>query len=129
MDNPAPYEPVDSTNVSAIVGIAQDFFRRRLTATNDMTIVEDDDLPIKQRFPKPRLPPNGKITSPRKRPLREQQQMAKKKRKLDEEAARLAQKPIGKLRLDPPEKNINVADPEKDDGSAVGMMSPESLVV
>lgn len=33
--------------------------------------MEDDDLPQKQRFQKPRLPPNGKITGPRKRPLRE----------------------------------------------------------
>lgn len=33
--------------------------------------MEDDDLPQKQRFQKPRLPPTGKITGPRKRPLRE----------------------------------------------------------
>jgi transcriptional activator SPT7 len=129
MEPPSPYEPVGPTNVSSIIGIAQDFFRSRLEGNGDMPLVEDDDLPVKQRFPKPRLPPNGKITSPRKRPLREQQQMAKKKRKLDEEAAKLAQKPIGKLKLEPPERSINVAEPEKDDGSAVGMMSPESLVV
>ncbi|KAK3168059.1 hypothetical protein OEA41_004505 [Lepraria neglecta] len=35
-------------------------------------LIEDDDLPQKQRFPKPRLPPTGKITSPRKRPQKEQ---------------------------------------------------------
>jgi transcriptional activator SPT7 len=34
--------------------------------------MEDEDLPLKQRFPKPRLGANGKITSPRKRPLKEQ---------------------------------------------------------
>ena len=131
MEQPAPYDPVDNSNLASIIGIAQDFFRTRLDNNNDVALIEDDDLPVKQRFPKPRLPPNGKITSPRKRPLREQQQMAKKKRKLDEEAARMAtMKPIGKLRLEPPEKRGgSVQDPEKDDGSAVGMMSPESLVV
>lgn len=52
-------------------------------------LIEDEDLPLKQRFPKPRLPPTGKISSPRKRPLREQQQAAKKKRKLEEEGKAL----------------------------------------
>ena len=33
--------------------------------------MEDDDLPVKQRMPKPRLPPTGKISSPRKRPIKE----------------------------------------------------------
>jgi transcriptional activator SPT7 len=55
------------------------------TAPTGPALIEDEDLPQKQRFPKPRLPPTGKISSPRKRPLREQQQAAKKKRKLEEE--------------------------------------------
>jgi transcriptional activator SPT7 len=97
-------------------------------------LVEDDDLPLKQRFPKPRLPPTGKISSPRKRPLREQQQMARKKRKLDEEKDHTGDgsnlmrglgKPIGKLKLEPSHKeNSGVLEPEKDDGSAHGMPSP-----
>lgn len=133
MENPSPYESVTIDNVGSLVGIVQDWFRNKLHANNDMPLVEDDDLPIKQRYPKPRLPPNGKITSPRKRPLKEQQQMAKKKRKLedgkDEVANRGITKPVGKLRLDMPSAKENIGDPEKDDGSAVGMMSPESLVV
>lgn len=40
-------------------------------AENLTALIEDDDLPQKQRFPKPRLPPTGKISSPRKRPIRE----------------------------------------------------------
>lgn len=90
--------------------------------------MEDEDLPQKQRFPKPRLPPTGKISSPRKRPIREQQQAAKKKRKLEEteEKAKL-EKPIGKLRLQVPEPNENGVDPEKDAEANVAMMSPESI--
>ena len=33
--------------------------------------MEDEDLPQKQRYPKPRLPPSGKITSPRKKIVKE----------------------------------------------------------
>lgn len=37
----------------------------------ELVLVEDEDLPPRQRKPKPRLPPNGKIVSAQKRPLRE----------------------------------------------------------
>jgi transcriptional activator SPT7 len=70
--------------------------------------------------------------------------MARKKRKLDEEKdehgghdqgssangsfMKGLGKPVGKLKLDMPRReNQNVAEPEKDDGSAVGMISPESI--
>jgi len=100
-------------------------------------------LPPKQRFPKPRLPPTGKITSPRKRPIKEQQQMAKKKRKLEEGREEVlingarpgtgdsasgmgsgsGNKLIGSVRLGIPTSNPPMADPEKED-EAPGMMSP-----
>jgi transcriptional activator SPT7 len=66
--------------------------------------------------------------------LREQQQLARKKRKLDEEKddnghennlMRGLGKPIGKLKLEPTQKeNSGVQEPEKEDGSAHGMPSP-----
>merc|ERR1711981_800865 len=84
MKPPAPFEPVTMDSIQTEIGLVQDFFLAKITSSNDSNLVEDDELPIKQRFPKPRLPPTGKISSPRKRPLREQQQMAKKKRKLEE---------------------------------------------
>lgn len=65
----------------------QNFFLAKLHAQNDGPLVEDDDLPQKQRFPKPRLPPTGKISSPRKRPVREPgpgKGHPRKKMKLDE---------------------------------------------
>lgn len=70
--------------------------------------------------------------------------MARKKRKLDEEKddnggndqgsttggglMKGLGKPIGKLKLEMPQKENQVAEPEKDDGSAVGMISPESIL-
>lgn len=71
--------------------------------------------------------------------------MARKKRKLDEDKdenggndngssangsfMKGLGKPVGKLKLEMPQKeNQNIAEPEKDDGSAVGMISPESIL-
>ena len=69
---PLPLTPVTINNIKNEIGLVQEFFLSRLRANNDEPLIEDDDLPQKQRFPKPRLPPTGKITSPRKRPLKEQ---------------------------------------------------------
>lgn len=145
MEEPPKFEPVTVKNVGNQIGLVQEWFMAKLHDNNNEPLVEDDDLPPKQRFPKPRLPPTGKISSPRKRPLREQQQMARKKRKMDEDKDDNAGNdgsfganggstmkglgnPIGKLKLMPSHKeNQHVAEPEKDDGSAVGMISPESI--
>ncbi|KAF2737965.1 transcriptional activator spt7 [Polyplosphaeria fusca] len=142
MEEPTKFEPITSQNIGSQIGLVQEWFLSRLQDSSAEELIEDDDLPPKQRFPKPRLPPTGKISSPRKRPLREQQQMARKKRKLDEEkddnggndngnvGNRGLGKPIGKLKLEVPaqKENQNVPEPEKDDGSAVGMISPESIL-
>lgn len=135
MEEPPKFEPVTTQVAESQIGLVRDWLLNKLRNTNDGALVEDDDLPPKQRFPKPRLPPTGKISSPRKRPLREQQQLARKKRKLDEEReengeAGIApagilkglQKPIGKLRFEPRQDAHSVQEPEKDDGS--GMPSP-----
>ncbi|KAG8529156.1 uncharacterized protein KY384_005791 [Bacidia gigantensis] len=71
LTEPEPYEPVTIENVANQVGLVQQFFRDKLTSNGDKPLVEDDNLPIKQRMPKPKLPPTGKITSPRKRPFKE----------------------------------------------------------
>ena len=130
MEPPPPFEAVTLDSIQSEVGLVQDFFLAKLTTNNENALIEDDELPIKQRFPKPRLPPTGKISSPRKRPLREQQQMAKKRRKLeegrDEALGRPFAKPTGKLRLDPPQQEPVGLEPDKDD-DAPGMMSPESM--
>src|ERR1700761_1540655 len=109
MEIPDLFEPVTMESLAGEIGLVQDFFANRFdTLSNaDGALIEDDDLPQKQRFPKPRLPPTGKISSPRKRPLREQQQAAKKKRKLEEseEKSKALQPPVGKLRLEMPDPN------------------------
>jgi transcriptional activator SPT7 len=143
MPQPAPIEPVTVDNVQHEVGIIQAFFLNRLINNKNESLIEDDDLPPKQRFPKPRLPPTGKITSPRKRPIREQQQLAKKKRKLEEGREELLVNgvrtvsggslskggpTVSKIRLDPIVTQTGpVGDPEKED-EGTGMVSPpESL--
>ncbi|KAH8727220.1 transcriptional activator spt7 [Phaeosphaeriaceae sp. PMI808] len=134
MPEPPKFEPVTLQTVECQIGLVQSWLFGKLHDNNSQPLIEDDDLPPKQRFPKPRLPPTGKISSPRKRPLREQQQLARKKRKLDEEKddtsndnnlMRGLGKPIGKLKLEPSQKeHSGVLEPEKEDGSAHGMPSP-----
>jgi len=135
MPEPPKFEPVTVQTAENQIGLLQSWLLGKLHDNNSQPLVEDDDLPPKQRFPKPRLPPTGKISSPRKRPLREQQQMARKKRKLDEEKddngndqggfMKGIGKPIGKLKLEPVQReNHSVQEPEKEDGSAHGMPSP-----
>ena len=80
---PAPFEPVTKENLPDQIGLVRNFFLAKLHANEDEPLLEDEDLPTKQKPPKPRLGPTGKITSPRKRPLKEQTGNAKKKKKLD----------------------------------------------
>ncbi|KAK4553420.1 Transcriptional activator spt7 [Recurvomyces mirabilis] len=140
---PPAYDAVSMDTLGTQIGLVQEFFRARLRANHDDPLVEDEDLPQKQRFPKPRLPPTGKISSPRKRPIREQQQAAKKKRKLEEGGGGGEEdkeksggvhgklgRPIGALKLKMPERrSMDAAEPEKDGGGEVNgaLISPESI--
>ena len=116
---PAPLTPITIDNIDNQIGLVQQFFRDKLAANNNKPLVEDDDLPQKQRFPKPRLPPTGKISSPRKRPVREPgpgKGHPRKKMKLNNgdatatgstnptaaENNNAIKSPVGKLKLDPP---------------------------
>ncbi|KAK1087942.1 Transcriptional activator spt7 [Friedmanniomyces endolithicus] len=138
---PEPYEPISNETMPEQIGIVQDFFRARLRANHEEALVEDEDLPQKQRFPKPRLPANGKISSPRKRPIREQQQAAKKRRKMEDGGGIGVDetgdgggshskfgKPVGALKLRMPERSGgDGVDPEKDGEANGAMISPESI--
>ena len=68
---PPPYPPVTIESIEQEIGLVQSFFKAKLATNNNNPLIEDEDLPQKQRFPKPRLPPTGKISSPRKKPMRE----------------------------------------------------------
>lgn len=81
---PPPLDPVNKDNVHEHVDIVREFFTTKLTESkNGHQLVEDKDLPIKQQRPRPRLGATGKISSPQKRPPREQIALAKKKKKLE----------------------------------------------
>ena len=89
LPNPIPLPPLTIENVKSHIGLVQNFYLAKLHANGDAPLVEDEDLPQKQRFPKPRLPPTGKISSPRKRPMKEPgpgKGHPRKKMKLDEQA-------------------------------------------
>ena len=88
MTDPPRWAPVTGDSIGQEIGLVQAFFKDKLEKTGGAPLTEDEDLPAKQRFPKPRLPPTGKISSPRKRPIREQQMMQRKKRRLEIEAER-----------------------------------------
>lgn len=84
---PPTLPPLTIDSLKSQIGLVHNFFLAKLHANGEAPLVEDDDLPQKQRFQKPRLPPTGKITGPRKRPLRELgpgKGHSRKKMKLDD---------------------------------------------
>jgi len=91
LPTPPLLPPLTLETLKPQIGLIQNFFLAKLHAQNDAPLVEDEDLPQKQRLPKPRLPPTGKISSPRKRPVKEPgpgKGHPRKKMKLDTEAGK-----------------------------------------
>ncbi|KAI0023364.1 hypothetical protein F4780DRAFT_729468 [Xylariomycetidae sp. FL0641] len=86
-DELPPSEPVTKENIQGQIGLVKNFFLAKLHANGDSPLVEDKDLPVKQRRPQPRLGATGKIVSPQKRPPKEQNAINKKKKKLEAQAA------------------------------------------
>jgi transcriptional activator SPT7 len=64
---PAPWDAVSADSVALEIGLIQTFLRDKLVSTEGLYLIEDENLPVKQRPAKPRLPPTGKINTPRKR--------------------------------------------------------------
>ncbi|KAI0007900.1 hypothetical protein F4779DRAFT_642509 [Xylariaceae sp. FL0662B] len=148
-----PLDPVTKENIQEQIGLVKNFFLAKLHANGDSPLVEDEDLPVKQRRPRPRLGATGKIVSPQKRPPKEQNAINKKKKKLEAQAAAAAEAnkaasnslekggpkkakgmPNGtgaSLPVAPPMERMgsmqsqgNNSQTDKDD---TGMMSPESM--
>jgi transcriptional activator SPT7 len=103
-------EPVTKENIQNQIGLVKNFFLAKLHANGDQPLVEDEDLPVKQRRPRPRLGATGKIVSPQKRPPKEQIALAKKKKKLE---SGLAQVTDGKGVNASPEKGSNTTPNKK----------------
>ncbi|KAM3070030.1 Transcriptional activator spt7 [Clarireedia jacksonii] len=146
-----PLPPVTKETIPNQIGLVRPFFLAKLRANDDEPLVEDEELTGKQKPTRPRLGPTGKITSPRKRPLKEQSGNAKKKKKLDNGMAMDSQAsktstgingspekgkklkpnslpnggPVAMERADSSQGNNSQN--EKDDISAVGPISPESI--
>lgn len=78
-----PVDPVTTENIHGQIGLVKNFFLAKLHANSDSPLVEDEELPVKQRRPRPRLGASGKIVSPQKRPPKEQIALAKKKKKME----------------------------------------------
>ncbi|QSZ31129.1 hypothetical protein DSL72_000692 [Monilinia vaccinii-corymbosi] len=148
----APLPPITKESVMNQIGLIKNFFLTKLHANNNEPLLEDEELTGKQKPTRPRLGPTGKITSPRKRPLKEQSGNAKKKKKLDNGMAVDSQASVktgasvspqkgdgskkvksglpngnvGSVSLDRADSQDNNSPVEKDDG-ALGPMSPESI--
>lgn len=63
---PLPYPRISSDTISSQIGLVQGFFNQKLQAANNEPLVEDLELPPKQRpsGARPRLPASGKIPPP-----------------------------------------------------------------
>ena len=125
-----PLPPVTKENIQNQIGLVKNFFLAKLHANDNQPLVEDEDLPVKQRFPKPRLPPTGKISSPRKRPAKEVGGM-KKKKKVEIAGATNGEEGKGKGEVSPMKgkKKVQMSGGEPDEGvdGAVAPLSPESI--
>ncbi|ATZ47584.1 Bcspt7 [Botrytis cinerea B05.10] len=142
-----PLPPITKESITSQIGLVKNFFLAKLHANDDEPLLEDEELTGKQKPTRPRLGPTGKITSPRKRPLKEQSGNAKKKKKLDNGSAVDSQLSVktggggspqkgkgekGKLELPngnagSVEESMDGNSPvEKDDGAMIPM-SPESI--
>ncbi|KAL2163473.1 hypothetical protein VTH06DRAFT_5531 [Thermothelomyces fergusii] len=84
-----PLEPVTRESIENEIGLVRNFFLAKLHANNNAPLVEDEDLPPKQRRARPRLGATGKIVSPQKRSPKEQLALAKKKKKLESGSAQV----------------------------------------
>lgn len=80
-------EAVNRENIQNQIGLVKNFFLAKLHANGDQPLVEDEDLPVKQKKPRPRLGASGKIVTAQKRPPKEQIALAKKRKKMEAAAA------------------------------------------
>ncbi|KAK4444992.1 bromodomain-containing protein [Podospora aff. communis PSN243] len=117
-------EAVTKENIQGQIGLVKNFFLAKLHANNDQPLVEDEDLPVKQRRPRPRLGPTGKIVSPQKRPPKEQIALAKKKKKLE---SGLAQVTDGKGVNASPEKGGTPSKKLKGGAAMINGAGPSAL--
>ncbi|KAI1097453.1 hypothetical protein F4804DRAFT_339180 [Jackrogersella minutella] len=113
----APPDPVNKENIQEQIGLVKNFFLAKLHANGDSPLVEDEDLPVKQRRPRPRLGATGKIVSPQKRPPKEQNAINKKKKKMEAQAAEASKATNQSPEKGGPKKAKSIALPNGTNGS------------
>jgi transcriptional activator SPT7 len=94
---PPPWDPMTSESIDFEIGLIHKFLQDKLSSSTEQYIIEDENLPIKLRPAKPRLPPTGKINTPRKRKeIPTNASNSKKKKKVGKvEPAQQVSSPIG----------------------------------
>jgi transcriptional activator SPT7 len=108
---PPPWDPVSADSLALEIGLIHAFFRDKLISVEGLYLIEDENLPIKQRLAKPRLPPTGKINTPRKRKDAPGHGGSSKKKKKPVVAAPVV-KPEVVLITPPPDKEDDASENE-----------------
>lgn len=120
-----PSEAVTKDSIQGQIGLVKNFFLAKLHANGDQPLVEDEDLPVKQKRPRPRLGATGKIVSPQKRPPKEQIALAKKKKKLEAGKAQVTDPKPGGAHSATPEKSRKLGKaPVLSNGAVTALQAP-----
>lgn len=122
-----PSEALTKDNIQGQIGLVKNFFLAKLHANGDQPLVEDEDLPVKQKRPRPRLGATGKIVSPQKRPPKEQIALAKKKKKLEAGKAQVTDQKPGGATMSTPEKSKKLGKAPVLTGGAVTALHAPSM--
>lgn len=77
---PPPFDAFTAEDVEEQIGLLRDFFRQKIADGTDGHIVEDENLPPKTKPFRPKVPPSGKIATPKKKPSTAGANDAKKKK-------------------------------------------------
>lgn len=121
----SPSEAVTKDSIQGQIGLVKNFFLAKLHANGDQPLVEDEDLPVKQKRPRPRLGATGKIVSPQKRPPKEQIALAKKKKKLEAGKAQVTDPKPGGAHAATPEKSKKLGKaPVLSNGAVAALQAP-----
>ena len=108
---PPPWDAISADSIPLEIGLIQTFLRDKLASAEGPYLIEDENLPVKQRPAKPRLPPTGKINTPRKRKDAPGPGGSAKKKKKPVIAAPVA-KPEVVLITPPPDKEDDASENE-----------------
>ncbi|KAL9624575.1 MAG: hypothetical protein Q9160_001239 [Pyrenula sp. 1 TL-2023] len=141
---PQPYPRVTVHSIKSEIGLVQEFFTKKLEAHNNEPLVEDLELPVKQRpnQGRPRLPATGKIggdgakstnVSPLKRPPPKASQNSQggepsKKKKKNNDGKAQPTIEVNGVGQDPPMVNGNSATEKKVPPPKMEKLKPDVAV-